>query len=427
MAAYVGTAFTRAKNYNYPDAFVECLNSTDGTKYNLHAHEYSCTHFAFCSCPRMSAEPDIAGRGVVGSFTVTAFFTLCLAIFCLVVGRTNEARQSFNPIDRLARKHVSEPIRRIMFRVGMNPDLQSLVAYDLVNAFSDLQLVTGLAVLVGGIKELADGKISTYHFMIVTDLAWFCTLTHLLSLVVTRSVRDSVKRTHPQRYRHENIELAARLARALRICFMAATFVLLNYAFWVTGYEDIYVQGQYRCPMKCAIDKPKGGRPWRLMVINMSLMSYCYAVQMFLSWRTGRLFWMDHIRGHLVDKKGQPINLLKPEVVFKRWIENKMWKGLKMSLLTVWYFLASEVETMLGLTVYFGFGVYSLVDDRVRGHSEMEDDIRHEENGLTFSQLVPIFLLIIPFMGFFESYARHSKAFRESDAKELDSCPSEGP
>ncbi|KAK2008056.1 hypothetical protein LZ32DRAFT_631877 [Colletotrichum eremochloae] len=265
---------------------------------------------------------------VIVAFTVTAMITLLLAIFCLVVGRTHEGRQSFNPIDR------------------------------------DLQLVTGLAVLVGGIKELADSRISTYHFMIVTDLAWFCTLTHLLSLVVTRSMRDSVKRTHPQRYHHENTQMAARLARALRLCFMAANFVLLNYAIWVTGYEELFKPGQYRCP---------------------------------INWRTGRLFWMDHIRKYLIDKKGQPVNVLSPETVFRTWIENKLLKGLKMCFLAVWYFLASEVETLLGLTAIFGIGV----------------------------QLVPIFLLIIPFMGLFESYARHSKALGELNAKELESCPSE--
>ncbi|KAK6213631.1 hypothetical protein QIS74_09633 [Colletotrichum tabaci] len=372
------------------------------------AHEYSCFHSAFCSCPRMKAAPDIGGRGVVMVFIVTAFVTLCLAIFCLVVGRTNQNRQTFNPIDWFARKHVSEPARRLMFRLGMNPDLHSLVAYDLVNTFSDLQLVTGLAVLVGGIKELGDGLISTYHFLIVTDFAWFYTFTHLLSLVVTRSVRDSVKRTHPRRYDAENSGLAARLARALRIVLMAANVVMLSYAFWVAGYEDIWEPGQYRCPMKCELGKPKAGR-------------------IFLSWRTGRLWWMDYVMARFIDNKGQPVDVLAPEAVFRRWTENRAWRALRTCLLGVWYFLASEVETMLGLSAYFGFGVYSLADDRIRRRVEMEQDLQHEEDELVFSQLVPIFMLIIPFMGLFESYARHSKEIEESDAKELDSCPSDGP
>ncbi|GJC99251.1 hypothetical protein ColKHC_08077 [Colletotrichum higginsianum] len=266
----------------------------------------------------MKAAPDIGGRGAVMVLIVRAFVTLCLAIFYLVVGRTNQDRQAFNPIDRFARKHVSEPARRLTFRLGMDPDLHSLVAYDLVNTFSDLQLVTGLVVLVDGIKELGDGS---------------------------------------------------------------------------------------------ALGKPKTGSPWGMMVINMTLMPYCYAVQIFLSWRTGRLWWMDYVRARFIDSKGQPVDVLGPEAVFRRWTENR----------------ACEVETMLGLSTYLGFGVYSLADDRIRGRVEMEQDVQHEEDELVFSQLVSLFLLIIPFMGLFESYTRHSKAIEESDAKELDSCPSEGP
>ncbi|KZL80228.1 hypothetical protein CI238_06537 [Colletotrichum incanum] len=233
---------------------------------------------------------------------------------------------------------------------------------------------------------------SPYHFMIVTDLACFCTLTHLLSLVVTRSVHDSVKRTYPQRYHHQDIELAARLAHASRFLFyfMAAMFVLLDYAFWVTGCKDIYAEGQYRCPMKCSIDKSKGGQPWRLMVMNMTLMSYCYAVQIFLSCRTGRLFWMHHIKDHLVDKKGQPINS------FSRGGPRTSYEGLKISLPTVGYFLASEVETILGPTVYFGLCRYS--------YSSCDSwDSLNLMRGI------------------------QKHLIRESDAKELDSCPSEGP
>ncbi|KAK2042798.1 hypothetical protein LZ31DRAFT_555792 [Colletotrichum somersetense] len=81
----------------------------------------------------------------------------------------------------------------------MSPNLQFLVAYDIANTFSDLQLVTCLVVIVGGIKDLDDGsRISTYRFMIATDLALLCTLTHLPSLVVTRSVHGSVKLKRPR-------------------------------------------------------------------------------------------------------------------------------------------------------------------------------------------------------------------------------------
>ncbi|WQF84555.1 hypothetical protein CDEST_09569 [Colletotrichum destructivum] len=153
--------------------------------------------------------------------------------------------------------------------------------------------------------------------------------------------------------------------------------------------------------MKCTLGKPKAGRPWRMMVINMTLMSYCYAVQIFLIWRTGRLWWMDHVRARFIDNKGKTVDVLSPEAVFRRWTENRAWRALRTCLFGVWYFLASEVETMLGLSAYFGFGVYSLVDDRSRTCGTRKTG--------------------------WSSASWHSKEIEESDAKELDSCPSKGP
>ncbi|OHW96271.1 hypothetical protein CSPAE12_05156 [Colletotrichum incanum] len=117
--------------------------------------------------------------------------------------------------------------------------------------------------------------------------------------------------------------------------------------------------------LQCLVAYDLGGQPWRLMVMNMTLMSYCYAVQIFLSCRTGRLFWMHHIKDHLVDKKGQPINVLKPKVIFKRWTENDLCR-----------YSYSSCDSWDSLNLMRGIQKHLI---------------------------------------------------RESDAKELDSCPSEGP
>ncbi|KXH61434.1 hypothetical protein CSAL01_12238 [Colletotrichum salicis] len=294
------TEFMKANSDSFPEAFLTCWNDTASDKYQMSVHDFEqfpCLYYNTCDCPKMEPKPDIAGKCVVIAFTMTAFFTLCLSIYCFIVGRTNEQRQTFNPVDRFVRRRISEPLRHFMYRMGVNPDLQALIAYDLVNTFSDLQLVTGLAILVAGFTEIAQRKISVYHFLIVTDLAWFCTNSHLLSLVVTRNMRDSVKRTHPDRYNREQTELAARLSRALRILLMVSTFAFLMFAFWATGFEMAYVY--LNCPMDCMLVEQKGGGPWNQMVANMVLMSYFYAVQVFLTWRTGRVYWMDHVRSNM--------------------------------------------------------------------------------------------------------------------------------
>src|SRR5271155_4532291 len=58
----------------------------------------------------------------------------------------------------------------------------------LVLAFSDQQLVTGIAVhLVGYIGlPISQGQISAYHFTVVIELAWFSGTTHLITIFVLR-------------------------------------------------------------------------------------------------------------------------------------------------------------------------------------------------------------------------------------------------
>ncbi|KAK2021568.1 hypothetical protein LX32DRAFT_687717 [Colletotrichum zoysiae] len=154
-------------------------------------------------------------------------------------------------------KRVSEPARPSHVpRVGMSPNLQFLVAYNIANTFSDLQLATCLAAIVGGINDLDDGsRKSTYRFMIA----------HRPCLVIVHG--SSEAQASPTT---RTAGWAVRLARALRICFMAAGFVPLNYAFWATAYEANYNKGQDRRPMKRVIDKSKGVRLRRLMGINMA-------------------------------------------------------------------------------------------------------------------------------------------------------------
>ena len=51
---------------------------------------------------------------------------------------------------------------------------------------SDLQIVTGISILVSGYAQLTCG-LSAYHWQVVVYLAWFSSLTHLSGLSVLRS------------------------------------------------------------------------------------------------------------------------------------------------------------------------------------------------------------------------------------------------
>jgi hypothetical protein len=78
-------------------------------------------------------------------------------------------------------------------------------------------------------------------------------------------------------------------------------------------------------------------------------------------------------------------------------------------LLLCWYFFASETVAVLEISVWFSLGLWWLVSDRKNGHSAMDPSEKGAENVLGFGQLVPIFLLLIPILQFFESFAKPSQ------------------
>jgi hypothetical protein len=89
---------------------------------------------------------------------------------------------------------------------------------DTIVSFSDQQIVTGISVVIGGLSQLQWG-ISSYHWQAVVNLAWFSTVTHLITLTVLRDQRSS------------DIHL-----KSLRAVGMGALMVLLLCAMWPVGY-----------------------------------------------------------------------------------------------------------------------------------------------------------------------------------------------
>lgn len=82
----------------------------------------------------------------------------------------------------------------------------------------DTQIVTSVAILLSGYVQLPCG-LSTYHWEMIVDLAWFSALTHLAALT---SLRYYLRR---------------RPAMAIwRVLFMGITLILLSSALYPTGY-----------------------------------------------------------------------------------------------------------------------------------------------------------------------------------------------
>jgi len=101
----------------------------------------------------------------------------------------------------------------------------SFALEEVITSFSDQQVVTGLAILIGGFSQLQWG-IAAYHWLNVVNLAWFSAMTHLLTLTTLRTqIRGS------------------KTMRALRVVGMGCLVVMLIVALVPVGF--VLVDGQF--------------------------------------------------------------------------------------------------------------------------------------------------------------------------------------
>lgn len=82
---------------------------------------------------------------------------------------------------------------------------------------SDIQIITGISILVSGAVQL-DGGLSCYQWQIVVYLAWFSSLTHLAGLTLLR-----------------NYLYNRPAERTWRLCSMAVLIIMLIFAFVPTA------------------------------------------------------------------------------------------------------------------------------------------------------------------------------------------------
>jgi hypothetical protein len=107
---------------------------------------------------------------------------------------------------------------------------------DFIRNLSDQQLGTSLALLITAFIRRC--QISNYHLNIVCDLAWFSTVTHLLSVIVLRVYC---------------MEATRKAVRNIRVALMFTTAVMLCTAMVLSSPIDPIV-GNGACPAHCSFD-----------------------------------------------------------------------------------------------------------------------------------------------------------------------------
>ncbi|KAI1454929.1 hypothetical protein F4805DRAFT_298764 [Annulohypoxylon moriforme] len=143
--------------------------------------------------------PDISGVGVLIGFITLAYFLLFVVcihyIFvydptldpCRTKDNQEKKSDRLNPFDQ-----IILGIIRSLFRIGA-VELRGSYIYKALHSASDkcvlsladTQVITGLAILIGG--YLSRAGLSAFHWKTVAYLAWFSGATHLSTLVFLRN------------------------------------------------------------------------------------------------------------------------------------------------------------------------------------------------------------------------------------------------
>lgn len=108
-------------------------------------------------------------------FLATAWATWLLVTVYFFIGCVEE--KSLNEIDKMFLARFS-PRRRVRSVQRLEQALRRIVLM-----FSNQQVVTGMALLASGYAQLSSG-INIYYWQMLVYLAWFSSLTHLLTLTV---------------------------------------------------------------------------------------------------------------------------------------------------------------------------------------------------------------------------------------------------
>ena len=159
----------------------------------------------------ITADPDIAGVGVISAFIVATALALLLSFLHVLIDS-----------DRVPQ--INKHVRNKEKWLGL---LEALIL-----TLSDQQLATGLAILIAGFVRW--NEITIYHWEIITDLAFMSSNTHLSTLAVLRHTF----RQHGQWG-----------VRLWRIIAMLVFAILLFVANIYTGYG--YWEDSPAWPMRC--------------------------------------------------------------------------------------------------------------------------------------------------------------------------------
>ena len=390
------TAASTASVIAYETVITKVLVEAPLTCKNIDLYASTCSDNNFLcwvSIADPKPNPDIAGIGVCipyptcfsddadGAKILLAFFiTACAVLILALVAYTG----GFLPAHFLRR--IDRRIFRAKSRREHSP--WRTVIENVMLALSDQQLVTGFALLVAGYYEMMNNDLSIYYWQIVVYLAWLSSSVHIASLTILRDVLSKSPRL-----------------RNIRVAGMVALLILLIAAMWPTRFEDgLYYPG---VPSKCYWKS----RQVVLENIDPNWVFSMAAVLFAYVWKLSQLFATSRglVRRCLVAKPEAILERLMRHVATSHWPRWVSWPINRALLLCYITFVAYAelAESFIASIIYIGlvlpYGISTIVNTRLwYGSYGMADDA--DEMRLTFGQLVPLFMLVLPILSVIELY-----------------------
>ncbi|KAJ5685497.1 hypothetical protein N7536_008116 [Penicillium majusculum] len=379
----------------------------------------------------ISDDPDITGYGVVTNYVATAGIavSLILVYFFVIYDPALDPFRNTgedppnplfrpNPVDKIFLRTLRNIPKRFVgdLKISYNRLERSFIRCIL--AMSDVQLITGLSILISGFVQLRQG-LPSYRWMAVIDLAWFSSITHLACLTLLRNYL----------YNHS-------FERMLRFIAMAGLAILLIVAL---SFTSTYWWANTTSPMGGAFYYDTDttthaaichmgvvGPTWSLgyitMILSMLLIIFGFTFRVTKLYKVISVSFMGQARIWLSTCARR---LLR--VVFTWCCLGSSRHGLKRTLLyrpllagffsarlfiDLWSSMLLEVGWLL---VGFTWGTMRLMtlllDVRgIMSYSSMLRDSNDENSHWGFGQVVAIVLLIAPLVTFVELFNKGGTA-----------------
>ena len=291
-----------------------------------------------------------------------------------------------NPLNNLWRRYLCLPCQRVVERYSLKSGMLSECFFTAMVVLSDQQIVTSLALLIVGLKMLAQHRIAVYHVTVIIDMVWLSSGTHLSTLMVV-----SQRLTRTGRYHHSSI------ATAFRIILMLAICIMLMFLVWLQGYSNWY--DDFARLAHCIPRDPAswGGENEFWTIVGLFLLVLGYTIEI------GALITRTRVRG-------------------KTTTTSSTRNTARKALSWIWYLLRAEPANIVYSILWLSLGLMWTVNDRKRGQDAMTKQEWTLEGQLGFGQLAAMLLPVLAVVAFFESYRNKSSQHGDdvhSDGTEL--------